>query len=162
MVPLEIPDGLVNDADGVGIRDGTLGPGTGGDVGAEDAPQTYAADVNGLLHSTPTGAGCDVLLVGLEDLDELADEAELVGQPVVVLGAVEEEALRGLPRGEVSRRRNRRRREGRGVLVHWSTSNLRLGRHQALVLGRAVLRSLQIVSMLEALLHRSLGLGRWN
>lgn len=103
MVPLEVADGLMDDTDGIGVRDSTLGPLPGGDVGAEDAPQTDAANLDGLLHSTPTRASGDILLVGLEDLDELADEAQLVGQPVVILRTVEEEALLGLARGEVPR-----------------------------------------------------------
>ena len=89
VVPLEVAHGHVDGLDGLGIQDGSLGPGLEGGVGAVDAADAHLAHGGGMDRPTGRPTLVDVALVGREALHLLPDETELGAEPIVVGGAVQ-------------------------------------------------------------------------
>lgn len=86
MEALQVADGLVDQADVLGVRDGPVRSLGRSDRGAVDAPDADAVGTEGLGGAALALPDLDVLRTGGEVLEEGPDEAELRGQELLVAG----------------------------------------------------------------------------
>lgn len=112
VVPLPVPDRLVDEADVLGIRYGAIGPIETGNMGAVDAAEADAADGEGRegpALSLPSGGvfGCGAKIFELG-----ADDAQLTREEFGIGRVADEDATVRARRRRRRQRRGRRRGQG--------------------------------------------------